>query len=335
MVQINGNTRLFGILGHPTGHSLSPLIHNAAFASKKINAVYVPFDVAQTGAALKKGITALGLDGLSVTIPHKAWAAKIADDWDDLTEYCGAANTLIRDPETDYLKAYNTDGPGAVRALKQHCPDLRGRRFLLIGYGGSATAIAHALLLDEHPAMLAVAGRNAKKLRAFVNQLKSVHSRRSTMIRGVEETPASHSKAQPGRPQAALKVDARKSTSAANQSGESREAPAIVGYKDLEPEDIDIIIHTTPLGMQGAAQGLPLPANFVREYHHVFDIVYNPMRTPLLKHAAAVGAKTVPGYLMLLYQAVIQFEHFTGDRAPENLMEKELLAALRKRATGD
>ncbi len=335
MVQINGNTRLFGILGHPTGHSLSPLIHNAAFASKKINAVYVPFDVTQAGAALKKGIIALGLDGLSVTIPHKAWAAKIADDWDDLTEYCGAANTLIRDPETDYLKAYNTDGPGAVRALKQHCPDLRGRRFLLLGYGGSATAIAHALLLDEHPAMLAVAGRNAKKVRAFVNQLKSVHGRRSTMIRGVEEAAAVHSKTKSGASANSGANRRAKDRSAANQSHDSQEAAAIAGYKDLQPEDIDIIIHTTPLGMQGAAQGLPLPGNFVREYHHVFDIVYNPMRTPLLKHATAVGAKTVPGYLMLLYQAVIQFEHFTGERAPENLMEKELLAALRKRATGD
>ncbi|MEQ9367138.1 MAG: shikimate dehydrogenase [Leptospirales bacterium] len=304
MIQINGKTRIFGILGHPTGHSLSPLIHNAAFAARKINAVYVPFDVPQTSAALKRGITALYLDGLSVTIPHKAWAAKIADDWDDLTEYCGAANTLIRDPETEYLRAHNTDGAGAVRALKQHCPDLRGRRFLLLGYGGSATAIAHALLLEENPAMLAVAGRNSRKVRGFVDQLKSMHNRRSTMIRAVEN-------------------EAKSGTDAAN------------AYKDLAPEDIDVIIHTTPLGMQGAEQALPLPADFIREFHHVFDIVYNPMRTPLLKHAAAAGAKTVPGYLMLLYQAVIQFELFTGEKAPENLMEKELLAALRKRASED
>ncbi|MCR9144317.1 MAG: shikimate dehydrogenase [bacterium] len=327
MIHINGNTRVFGILGHPTGHSLSPLIHNAAFAAKKINAVYVPFDVAATGAALKRGITALQLDGLSVTIPHKAWAAKIADDWDDLTEYCGAANTLIRDPETDYLKAHNTDGAGAVRALKQHCPDLRGRRFLLLGYGGSATAIAHALLLEENPAMLAVAGRNGRKVRSFVSQLKSMHNRRSTMIRAVENTvenTTTKSVANSGKKTGA-KGGAR--------AGEAPEETA--GYKDLAPEDIDVIIHTTPLGMQGAAQGLPLPADFIRDFHHVFDIVYNPMRTPLLKHAAAAGAQTVPGYLMLLYQAVIQFELFTGEKAPENLMEKELLAALRKRATGE
>jgi shikimate dehydrogenase len=290
MTLIDGKTRIFGLLGHPTGHSLSPLIHNAAFAARKINAVYVPFDVPATSMALKRGIAALRIDGLSVTIPHKAWAAKIADDWDDLTECCGAANTLIRKPDSDELMARNTDGAGAVRALKQHCPELRGRRFLILGYGGSATAIAHALLLEDSPAMLAVAGRNARKLRAFVNELKSCHGRRSTMIRTVSQD-----------------------------------------FADLTAEDIDIIVHTTPLGMSGADQDLPLPADFIREFHHVFDIVYNPMRTPLLKHAAARGAKTIPGYLMLLYQAILQFEFFTGQKAPENLMEKELLAALRKR----
>lgn len=289
MVLIDGNTKVFGILGHPTGHSLSPLIHNAAFAARKINAAYVPFNVERSSAALKKAVLTLGIDGLSVTIPHKAWAARSADRTDALTECCGAANTLIRNAKNDTLHAYNTDGPGAVRALKVHLPDLRGRRFLLLGYGGSATAIAHALVLDESPAMLAVAGRNARKLGTFVDAIKNRHRKRSTLVRGTN-------------------------------------------FNDIEPRDVDVIIHTTPLGMKGAEQDLPLPDNFVQDFHYVFDIVYNPMRTPLLQHAAARGAKTVPGYLMLLYQAVLQFELFTGESAPENLMEKELLAALRKRA---
>lgn len=300
MTRIDGHTRIFGILGHPTGHSLSPLIHNAAFASRKLNAVYVPFDVERSTAALHRGIAALGIAGLSVTIPHKAWAAKIADHADPLSQYCGAANTLIRDSESGELSAYNTDGPGAVRALKTGVPGLRGRRFLLLGYGGSATAIAHALLHDERPAMLAVAGRSKRKIQAFTQQLKSVHGKSSTQIRAIDPAPADDS-----------------------------------GYKDLAPEDIDIIIHTTPLGMSGYAGSenqLPLPKSFIQADHTVFDIVYNPMRTPLMKHAAAVGAKTIPGYLMLLYQATLQFSLFTGQDAPENLMEKELLSALRRRS---
>ena len=288
-MQIDGHTRVFGILGHPTGHSLSPRIHNAAFAARKINAVYVPFDVPRAGAGLKRALRELPVPGLSVTIPHKAWAAKHADERDALSECCGAANTLIM--RDGLMYAHNTDGAGALRALKQHVPDLRGRRFLLLGYGGSATAIAHSLLLDENPAMLAVGGRSATKITKFVKALKERHGRKATLIHGA-------------RPDLA----------------------------DLEPEQVDIIIHTTPLGMKGAPQELPLPEDFIQKFHHVFDIVYNPMRTVLLSHAASRGAQTIPGYLMLLYQAVIQFELFTGEAAPENLMEKELLAALRKRS---
>lgn len=287
MDTINGHTKLFGILGHPTGHSLSPRIHNAAFLARKINAVYVPFDIEESGAALKRALLTFPIHGLSITIPHKVWAARAADSYDALTECCGAANTLVRTADGK-LQAFNTDGPGAVRALKQSISNLRGRRFLLIGYGGSATAIAHSLLLDEKPAMLAIAGRDNRKLKKFCQTLQTKHMDCATQIR-------------------------------------------ITDYKDLEPGDVDIIIHTTPLGMQGKPQELPLPENFIQTFHYVFDIVYNPSRTVLLQHAAKVGAKTIPGYLMLLYQAVLQFEKFTGQPAPENLMEKELLAALRMR----
>lgn len=283
---IDARTRTFGLLGHPVGHSLSPLIHNAAFRRLQENAVYLAFDVPRADAALKKGVLALGLQGLSVTIPHKTWACRAADERDALSECCDAANTLI--PRNGALHAYNTDGPGALRALKTALPELRGRRFLLLGYGGSAAAIAHALLLEERPAALAVAGRNAKKRAAFVAALHERHGDRNTLVRGVE-------------------------------------------FDRFAPEDADVIIHTTPLGMQGQSEELPLPADFVQEYHTVFDIVYNPMQTPLIQLARRRKARVVYGYLMLLYQAVLQFELFTGRDAPENLMERELLAALRKR----
>lgn len=283
---IDGKTRIFGILGHPTGHSLSPLIHNAAFAARKINAVYIPFDVEKADGALKRALLALPIAGLSVTIPHKTWAAKHADRIDALTEKSGAANTLLRRDEE--LHAFNTDGPGALRALRTGVPELRGRRFLLLGYGGSATAIAHALVLEARPAAVLIAGRNARKLARFVRSIEDAHPKRATLIKGTD-------------------------------------------FDSLAPEDVDVIVHTTPLGMLGHSQELPLPAEFVRDFHCVFDIVYNPMRTPLVNHAAQKKARIVPGYLMLLYQALLQFELFTGEKAPENIMERELLAALRKR----
>jgi len=83
--------------------------------------------------------------------------------------------------------------------------------------------------------------------------------------------------------------------------------------------------------MKGMPQDLPLPDSLIQDFHTVFDIVYNPSRTPLLRHAAGRGARTIPGYLMFLYQATLQFELFTGEKAPENLMESVLLRALRER----
>ncbi len=284
---IGGNTRVFGIIGNPLGHSLSPLLHNAAFRSQKIDAVYVPFPVEKANTGLGKAISALNIQGLSVTIPHKTWAAKIADRSDPLTERCGAANTLIREQDGT-LSAYNTDGPGAVRALKTAHPGIKGSRILLIGYGGSAMAIAHSLLLDEKPASLIITGRSASKRKAFADSLQNTNPKPTTVIRSE-------------------------------------------AVENIDPEEVDIIIHTTPLGMKGKPQDLPVPDSFIQKEHTVFDIVYNPARTPLLKKAELVGAKTIKGYLMLLFQAIIQFELFTGLKAPESLMERELLSSLRKR----
>lgn len=285
---VDGRTQVFGIIGDPVAHSLSPLLHNTAFAFKGINSVYVPFPVEAATPALKKGLMSLNIGGLSVTIPHKAWAAKIADASDELTQCCGAANTLIREGEE--LHAYNTDGPGALRALEVRLNNLRGLRYLLIGYGGSAMAIAHALLIDKLPSLLAVTGRNTKKAGKFVQDLNLAHGKLSVARR--------------------------------------------VGEEELDPDAFDVIINTTPLGMEGKedAGALPVPETFIQSHHTVFDIVYTPMQTPLLQLATRKRARTIPGYLMLLYQAVLQFELFTGEPAPEALMEKELLRALKRRA---
>ena len=284
MIHINGETKVYGILGNPVNHSLSPLMHNAAFAFCKINAVYVPFSVKKPDSSIKHALLQLNLGGLSITIPHKTWAAQIADQKDILTQYCGAANTLV--PKGKKWYAFNTDGAGALQALREELRTLRGKSFLLIGYGGSAMAVAHALLLEEKPRLLVITGRNRKKRESFVSYLQEKHPRYASCIYASD-------------------------------------------YKSLHSEDVDVIIHTTPLGMQGKPQDLPLPENFLQKPHCVFDIVYTPMRTPLLRHAAHKGCRTIPGYLMLLHQAWLQFEIFTGKKAPRGIMERELLRTLK------
>lgn len=284
--QINGETKVFGIVGNPVSHSLSPLIHNAAFRQNRFNGVYVPFHTTRVSAPLGQSMGAMGIQGLSVTIPHKTWARKVADRVDDLSRFCNASNTL-KFHSDGTIEAFNTDGPGAIRALKTVLKRTGGKRYLILGYGGSASAIAAALLLNENPSLVAIYGRNKKKRDRFVSELKAIEGTRSSI----------------------LSTD----------------------LSDFKPEDIDVIINTTPMGMKGGPEGLPLPEEFIKNFHIVFDIVYTPARTPLLDLAERRGARTVQGYLMLLYQATIQFEIFTGEKAPVHLMEKELLKALKKK----
>ena len=282
---IDGKTKVYGILGWPVSHSLSPLLHNTAFRSCcKINSVYLPFPVEKPRNSTKEAFLELGIYGLSVTIPHKKWAAEIAVKKDELSECCGAANTLIRKGEEWH--AFNTDGKGALQAMQKKIGNLKGKNFLIIGYGGSAAAIAHSLLMEQVPNCLLITGRNMQKRERFASSL-------------LEKHPASGSAV--------------------------REGPC----KDLNPQEIDVIIQATPLGMQGAPQELPIPENFIQKKHFVFDIVYHPTRTPFLQNARRKGAKIIPGYLMLLYQAVLQFELFTGQKAPSKIMERVLRRALK------
>ncbi len=138
----DARTALYAVLGRPVGHSLSPVMHNRAFAHAGVNAVYVAFQTADIGAALA-GIRALGIRGASVTIPHKIAALEFVDHLDDEARHIGAINTVVN--RGGELAGYNTDGRGAVLALSEHL-DPAGREVALLGAGGAARAIGFALV---------------------------------------------------------------------------------------------------------------------------------------------------------------------------------------------
>ncbi len=284
MMYVDGKTKVYGILGWPVEHSLSPLLHNRGFRHHRLNSIYVPFPVEKTDRNIKKNLLKIGISGLSVTIPHKKWVAEVADQKDRLTKYCHAANTIIN--KENRWHAYNTDGKGALMAMESILGDLSQKNFLLIGYGGAATAVAHSLLLEGLPNSLFISGRDVKKKLLFVNSLRKAHPAYQTAIKTVEE-------------------------------------------KDLNPDEVDIIIHTTSIGMRGGPQGMPLSEKFIQKKHGIFDIVYTPKKTLLLDHARKKGAKIVPGFLMLLEQAYLQFELFTGKKPPQKKMKRELLRYLK------
>jgi shikimate dehydrogenase len=162
---IDSRTEVYGVIGDPVGHSLSPLMQNRAFRAAGINAVYAAFPVTDLACAIA-GVRALRIRGLSVTIPHKEAIIPLLDEVDPLAGRIGAVNTVLN--RQGRLAGYNTDAEGAVKALSEKT-SLPGRDVLILGAGGAARAIGFGV--REKGAKIHIAGRSAKKGRALADVL--------------------------------------------------------------------------------------------------------------------------------------------------------------------
>ncbi len=169
-MQIAGDTTIVGIFGDPVKHSLSPKMQNAAIQASGLNAVYVPFHVtaAQLCDAIN-GIRALGMRGVNLTIPHKETACQLVDELDESAKLMGAVNTIVN---TDgFLKGYNTDGHGLLKAVKQGLGiDPSGARVMLIGAGGACRA-ALVALCQAGVLSVGIANRTRERSRALIDDL--------------------------------------------------------------------------------------------------------------------------------------------------------------------
>jgi shikimate dehydrogenase len=148
MPHIDGKTELYGIIGRPVQHSLSPVMHNAAFASMGMNRVYVPMEVYRLEQAVQ-GLAALGCKGLSVTVPHKEKILPYIDQVDAVAEKIGAVNTLLlreNSKGTVVIHGFNTDWLGGNAALAAEKINLQQSRVLIAGAGGAAKALAFGLV---------------------------------------------------------------------------------------------------------------------------------------------------------------------------------------------
>jgi len=259
---------LAAVIGDPVRHSLSPTIHNAAFWALNLDWVYVALPVAAgRGAAAVEAMTTLGIEGLSVTMPHKADVAAAVQERTPVVERLGMSNCVsVVDGVT---VGDSTDGDGFVRSLTiEEGVTLQGRRVAVIGTGGAASAIIEAVG-RQNPAELLVISRSPQR---------------------AEQASALAAAAKPAP------VDA--------------------------VADAEIIVNASPVGMAGGPQpeGVPLPIETLAANQVVVDIVYQPRQTPLLLAAAKAGARTVNGVGMLMHQAAIAFEHWTGVAAPLDVM---------------
>ncbi len=163
LLNINGKTKLFGIIGNPVSHSLSPIMHNAAFSALSMDCVYVPLPSTDVSSAIN-GLRTFGFQGVSVTVPHKERVMEFLDEIDPVAEKIGAVNTVLCKREANSrhttLKGYNTDWLGANRALGKHI-DIAGSTAVVVGAGGAAKAVGFGLMSEG--AQLTIVNRTREK----------------------------------------------------------------------------------------------------------------------------------------------------------------------------
>ncbi len=172
---ISGKTRVCGVIGDPIEHSLSPIMHNAAFQALDIDYVYLAFKVKPSCVAEAiNGMRALNIRGLNVTMPHKKAVMANLDRIDLSAQIIDSVNTILN--KENLLFGFNTDGIGAVRALKENGVAIKGHKVLLLGAGGAARAIAYALAKEADE--LAVLNRTVKDAQALTRLVEKAANKR-------------------------------------------------------------------------------------------------------------------------------------------------------------
>jgi shikimate dehydrogenase len=163
-MEVSGRTKVCGVIGYPIKHTFSPTIHNAAFAHLKLDFVYVAFQVkTEELENAISGVRSLGIHGLNVTMPHKNAVVRYLNEMDPTAKFMRGVNTILNN--NGRLVGFNTDGVGAMNALKENGVNLNGKKMLLLGAGGAANAIAFEAAQEvEELTILNRTPEKAKKL---------------------------------------------------------------------------------------------------------------------------------------------------------------------------
>jgi len=284
--EINGSTKITGVFGYPITHSLSPQMHNAAFQYKKLNYVYVPFEVHPKDLkSVLRNLKYLGIVGVNLTIPHKEIAYSCVDVLSKEAKLTKAVNTIS--VRGNKLYGFNTDYEGFLRSLEiDGNVNLEGKSILVLGAGGAAKGVSFSLLCRRIKSLI-IANRTYKRAEDLVKRINKMSEVNSFAI--------------------PLKEDIIKE---------------IIG-------DIDIVINTTSVGLHKEDKSL-LSHKVLHSKLLVYDLIYNPYETPLIKEAKIAGAKTLNGLGMLLYQGALSWEIWTGKSAPVKIMRDALLRAVER-----
>ena len=278
-----------GVFGDPVAYSLSPQMQNAALRACEIKAEYARFHIrANELRSALLFLRKLDFVGINLTVPHKIAASTQIDEADESATRAGAVNTIrVRDEK---LIASNTDGEGFLRAIRtEFSIDLRDLRVMIIGAGGgTGRAIAWQCGL-ENCERLVLVNRTLEKANALTEQLRPLFS--GPRVLG---------------PSARIEAVAWDESAMRTQLA-----------------DIDLIVNATSLGMN-PNNPAPVPARLIAPHHIVFDCVYEPSKTALLRAAEEAGARGANGLSMLLYQGARSFSIWFNRDAPIEAMRAAL-----------
>ena len=281
---ITGHTGLLCLLGSPVAHSVSPEMHNEACNQLGLDYTYLAFDVPEDQMPKAvEGLRTMGARGWNITMPGKNIMCRLADKVSPASEISGACNTIVND--NGVLTAYTTDGVGFMRAVAENNVEIIGKKMTLLGAGGAATAILVQAALDG------VAEINVFNVRdAFWGRAEEIVAK-------------------------------------LNERTECK--VTLHDYEDPEVlrasiQDSTILVNGTSVGMApNTDRTIITDTSMFHKDLFVFDVIYNPQETRLLREAREAGCKTANGMYMLLYQGAASFKLWTGQDMPVEIIKEK------------
>ena len=271
------NKSIYGLVGYPLGHSLSPLMHNAAFDALEVNAFYKLFPLQED--ELKAFFNDLKdesspIFGLNVTVPYKEKVVQFLDNVDPLVEKTKAVNTILINDKRKLI-GYNTDAPGFLAHLSEIGFDTIDKNVAIIGAGGAARAIISVLcLILERPKSIKIYDIDKGKADFLIEDIREK-----------------------------INVDI---------------VETVNSIDDLNIDISDLLINATPIGMKEEDPCL-VDEDLLHGDMLVYDLIYNPAETELLRMAREKGAKVSNGLGMLYYQGVLAFQHWADQEIDQNI----------------
>lgn len=283
MKEITGHTQVFGVLGSPISHSISPQMHNEAFRQLGMDCVYVAFEVGEEGMrAAVEGLRTLNVRGYNVTMPNKNIMATLCDKLSPAAEIIGAVNTVVND--NGILTGYTTDGTGYMRAALDAGHNIIGKKMTLLGAGGASTAVFVQAALDGLSEISIFSRSNSKfneRAKNIIEKLKE-HTTCKVNLYDLED-------------EARLRHEISESAILTNGTS--------VG---MAPNTDHSIINDISMFHKDLI---------------VSDIIYNPRETKLMRLAKEAGCPTFNGLYMLLYQGAEAFKIWTGQDMPVDIIK--------------